>query len=130
MTHNCEQNIESNMTPAHCRVCNKPMPHPTKTEEDRFEEKFPDIQISTAQPYQDRRFRDVDELKSFLHESNRRYARQVVERALPEEHKLPKTKCMNLENHTFGSCFQCEKSKGFNSALTQFKKNLDKELNK
>ena len=34
------------------------------------------------------------------------------------EQSLPKTKCINAENHLFGSCFQCEKIKGFNAALS------------
>lgn len=30
---------------------------------------------------------------------------------------LPKTKCMNAENHLFGSCFACESIKGNNRAI-------------
>lgn len=38
--------------------------------------------------------------------------------------QLPKTKCINAENHVFGSCFQCEKIKGFNQALEDIKEIL------
>jgi hypothetical protein len=33
MTHDCNQNIESNMCPAHCRICGKDMTHNTSDEE-------------------------------------------------------------------------------------------------
>lgn len=51
-----------------------------------------------------------DKIKEFLSSS----LKQLLEQVVPEERELPKTKCMNLENHTFGSCFQCEKDKGYN----------------
>lgn len=40
----------------------------------------------------------------------------LIEREEGEKQELPKTECINAENHLFGSCFQCEKTKGFNSA--------------
>lgn len=38
---------------------------------------------------------------------------------------LPKEKCMNLENHMFGSCFQCEKSKGRNKGIEDIQTYLE-----
>ena len=49
---------------------------------------------------------------------------QLLREAMPEVKKYPEGKCMNLENHMFGSCFECKKIEGFNSALSQFKENL------
>ena len=45
------------------------------------------------------------------------------------EKELPKKKCMNLENHLHGSCFQCEKIKGFNQALNEAQTTLKELLN-
>jgi len=41
-----------------------------------------------------------------------------VEKGLPKEESLPKTKCIDVENHLFSSCFQCEKIKGKNDYRT------------
>ena len=33
------------------------------------------------------------------------------------EQSLPKRKCLNLETHVYGSCFSCEKIKGYNQGI-------------
>ena len=57
------------------------------------------------------------ELKDFIHSTLNKEREELIKKVEGMEHELPKTKCMNLENHTFGSCFQCEKSKGYNQAI-------------
>ena len=37
---------------------------------------------------------------------------------------FPKEKCLNLENHLLGSCFQCKQIEGFNNAVEQFNQKL------
>ena len=41
---------------------------------------------------------------------------------------LPKKKCINAENHLFGSCFQCENIKGYNSALKDLETFIKEEV--
>lgn len=75
---------------------------------------------------------DVEKWLRQALEQNRKETIEECEKAVPKEEKLPKSKCMNLENHMFGSCFACEKIKGFNTcrsetlANIQALRNLDK----
>lgn len=50
-----------------------------------------------------------------------RVRREMLEKDIKEMEgkiqQLPKTKCINAENHLFGSCFQCEKIKGHNACI-------------
>lgn len=48
----------------------------------------------------------------------------ILEGIIPEEMKLPKRKCINAENHIFGSCFQCERIKGFNACRDELLKRI------
>ncbi len=48
----------------------------------------------------------------------------LVEEVEGKRVDMPKRKCINLENHLHGSCFQCEKSKGYNTALQDIKQLL------
>lgn len=65
---------------------------------------------------------NAKKLKLFLSGSHSRLLEQVrlslVGEIEKENRELPKTKCINAENHLFGSCFSCEKIKGYNSALS------------
>lgn len=54
-----------------------------------------------------------------------RAERKRILEAMPKEEKLPNEKCLNLENHLYGSCFQCERIKGFNAALAQCKESVN-----
>lgn len=65
---------------------------------------------------------DWDELESFVRtklvqarQEERGKVRGMI--ALMRK-ELPKTKCINAENHLFDSCFQCEKINGYNQALS------------
>lgn len=57
------------------------------------------------------------EAKDFLDSSLRDLVKRIEGEVEKERWELPKGKCINLENHMLGSCFQCEKIKGFNLAL-------------
>jgi len=46
--------------------------------------------------------------------SQRKELMEAALAGIPPEKVLPKDKCLNLENHMYGSCFQCERLKGFN----------------
>jgi len=54
----------------------------------------------------------IPELKTFI----RHAAKKICEAMITEEKPLPKRKCLNAENHLFGSCFQCERINGWNRA--------------
>jgi len=43
-----------------------------------------------------------------------------------EEREKPKTKCINIENHLFGSCFSCKEIDGWNNAVTAQRENYEK----
>lgn len=62
-----------------------------------------------------------EDMKSFIRqvekEAVERERERIVKFVKSLERELPKTKCLNLENHLYGSCFQCEKNKGYNQAL-------------
>ena len=60
---------------------------------------------------------DSSKIESFLTASYIAYIEAEIQRLEGEKEELPKGKCMNLENHLFSSCFQCEKIKGHNSCL-------------
>lgn len=58
-----------------------------------------------------------EEIDKAHYESLLSQRKELMEAALagiPPEKVLPKDKCLNLENHMYGSCFQCERLKGFN----------------
>ena len=61
----------------------------------------------------------VSFLEKSLKEIEEATRREVVEVLKGMKLELPKTKCMNLVNHLSGYCFQCEKIKGHNSALSE-----------
>lgn len=42
-----------------------------------------------------------------------------------EEVALPTRPCVNAEQHMFGTCFACEKTKGINAAIAQSRRQLD-----
>lgn len=63
-------------------------------------------------------------IKSFIL-SLRQSDREAVVKMIEEmTQALPKSECLNAESHLFGSCFQCEKIKGWNSALSTLKEKL------
>ena len=42
---------------------------------------------------------------------------ELIRRLEAEIQPLPTRPCINAENHLFGSCFACEKTKGHNEAI-------------
>ena len=70
----------------------------------------------------------IVEMVTFLRQALEQIRKETIEeceKAVPKEEKLPKSKCMNLENHMFGSCFACEKIKGFNACRSETLANLN-----
>ena len=59
-----------------------------------------------------------DEIKSFTSQTLLAYKAKILE-SLPEKMENPKGKCMNLETHLLGTCFNCTKNNGFNEALDE-----------
>lgn len=65
-----------------------------------------------------------EELKSHHTQSTIKLLEGLKEEVRERKQKLPKRKCLNAENHMFGSCFSCEKIRGHNAALQDFQKLL------
>lgn len=70
-----------------------------------------------------------DLVKSFIDSLLTKLAEEATKAMVVEEKELPKTKCLNAENHLFGSCFECEKIKGHNSARADQLARREKFLN-
>lgn len=51
-----------------------------------------------------------------------------IERKKGLRKEKPKGKCMNLENHLHGSCFECKKIDGFNEAIDEDISYLEEQL--
>ena len=66
------------------------------------------------------------DIKSFLSQKLRDISVKVAEECVPDEQKKPQGKCLNAESHLFGSCFECKKIDGFNSAISQMRENITK----
>ena len=70
------------------------------------------------------KYRGGDDIKDYISTSIDSLLKSVEERCDELVKELPKTKCINAENHLFGSCFQCEKIKGNNQCASDLKTSL------
>lgn len=59
---------------------------------------------------------------SFIHdkmsEARQEEREALKSKATEKRQSKPKGKCINAENHLFGSCFECKKIDGYNLALS------------
>lgn len=86
----------------------------------RFREKFihsvntdPSVGLSSLQM----------DLEDWITQERQQLIQDAVE-CVPPDKELPKSKCMNAENHLFGSCFECEKIRGWNACREEMLKAL------
>ena len=49
---------------------------------------------------------------------------QIIRESLPKERVNPKPICMNAETAMFGRCFDCEKNKGYDQALSDLSSSI------
>jgi hypothetical protein len=66
--------------------------------------------------------------KSFLLSSQLSLLQAVVEEIESLQQSLPKGKCRNAESEIFGRCFDCEKTKGYNLALSDLSSHLQEVI--
>lgn len=59
----------------------------------------------------------IEDIKSFIRSALKERDKKVVEMLEGMKQEKPKGKCLNAENHLFGSCFECKKIEGHNAAL-------------
>ncbi len=66
-----------------------------------------------------------EDILSFLHSQRLADLEAVIGMVEEGEKELPKEKCLNLEMHLFGNCFQCIKIAGYNQALSDLLAKLE-----
>ena len=80
MTHDCNQNIESDMTPAHCSVCGKEIPRTLEEEREAIVEKLSNfIHRANTSVYESQEAREID-IKNSISHALLSYKEQVVAR--------------------------------------------------
>ena len=58
------------------------------------------------------------EIKSFIESLLASQKEEIVKALMGMVQKLPDRPCLNLESRLTGRCFDCEKTRGYNTALT------------
>ena len=84
-----------------------------KEREKEFNEKFGSVNGDY--------FRDFDtptKVKAYIATTLSLLLKSIKEELEIMEQSLPNSKCRNAESEMFGRCFDCEKTKGYNSALS------------
>lgn len=112
--------------PNPCEFCfHTPTKNELKDWEEEFDEKF--IVLNSGQIILREQLKEgvvspkdnIETIKSFIRQTHTSLISEAVERLEGMERELPKQPCMNAENRMFGSCFSCEKIKGFNDAISE-----------
>ena len=129
----CGRKSEVVMLGQDCPFCDK---NALDKEIEAFEEKFPSISEDIETLHRPgtmherfilsgRRKIDTAPIKSFLRQSLLRFARSVIEEAMPKERENDKEhKGINIQEH----CESCIKNNGFNLFRTQLKENVERIL--
>jgi hypothetical protein len=104
-----------------------------KEGDENFDEKFADYFYRyVAIPKFDNILPEERKTKEQMFEGYKSYIRQnklklidwIIEE-MPKEIEKPKDKCINVENHLFGNCFQCVKIDGSNQYRQQMLSKLE-----